>query len=312
MLFLEGLGFMAFAKPNTILSPLLIQWKSLLQQWAKGGSLAIAAQEALLLSGIPEGLQILIDEWAAADFKSLPEVELLSAADISSAMGAYAISTAKIYLNENWLEGAKKEDVFAVLTEELGHHLDGVLNAVDTPGDEGELFSQVLGGELLSDSDKQALRRSNDTGTVLVKGAEQNIENSSPSKQTSWIKQYGTAGYEISNGLTVASDGKIWTVTTGRYLIDGQTKTNDSENYITIFNPDGTLSSSLNAGPIASQIIAGVSSIGDRVYVGGQTIAGTIDGQVNSWGKTGYLTSYDLSGKKSGHVFFLDTPEQDP
>ena len=84
---------MAFAKPNTILSPLLNQWKSLLQQWAKGGSLATAAQEALLLSGIPEGLQILIEEWSAADFKSLPEVELLSAADISGAMGAYAIST---------------------------------------------------------------------------------------------------------------------------------------------------------------------------------------------------------------------------
>ena len=124
---------MAFAKPNTNLSPLLNQWKNLLQQWALDGSLAIAAQEALLLSGIPEGLQILIDEWSAADFNSLPEIELLSAADINGAMGAYAISTGKIYLNETWLEDAKKKDVFAVLTEELGHHLDGLFNALDTP-----------------------------------------------------------------------------------------------------------------------------------------------------------------------------------
>ena len=135
---------MAFAKPNTNLSPLLNQWKSLLQQWAKGGSLAIAAQEALLLSGISEGLQILIDEWAAADFKSLPEVELLSAADINGALGAYAISTGKIYLNETWVDSASKEDVFAVLTEELGHHLDALLNANDTSGDEGLKFARLL------------------------------------------------------------------------------------------------------------------------------------------------------------------------
>ena len=157
---------MAFAKPNTILSPLLNQWKSLLQQWAKGGSLVTAAQEALLLNGIPEGLQILIDEWAAADFKSLPEVELLSAADISGAMGAYAISTGKIYLNETWVDSASKEDVFAVLTEELGHHLDAVLNTRDSSGDEGKRFAVALGLSVGGDPDV------NDAGVVLI-GSEQ-------------------------------------------------------------------------------------------------------------------------------------------
>ena len=107
---------MAFAKPNTTLSTLLNQWKILLQQWANGGSLLTAAQEALLLSGIPEGLQILIDEWAEADFNSLPEIALLSNADINGAMGAYAQSTGKIYLNADWLQTATQEAVNAVLT----------------------------------------------------------------------------------------------------------------------------------------------------------------------------------------------------
>ena len=173
LLFLEGLGFMAFVKPNTILSPLLNQWKNLLQQWAKVGSLATAAQEALLLSGIPEGLQMLIDEWAAADFKSLPEVELLSAADINGALGAYAISTGKIYLNADWLEGASKEQVFAVLTEELGHHLDGLFNALDTPGDEGELFAALLQGEgAISIQLRERLNVENDHGNLFQKPAE--------------------------------------------------------------------------------------------------------------------------------------------
>jgi surface antigen len=35
-----------------------------------------------------------------------------------------------------------------VLTEELGHHLDGLLNVVDTPGDEGRRFSLLLSKDL--------------------------------------------------------------------------------------------------------------------------------------------------------------------
>ncbi|MCP9812592.1 dockerin type I domain-containing protein [Synechococcus lacustris] len=173
---------MAFAKPNTILSTLLNQWKNLLQQWAKGGSLAAAAQEALLLSGIPEGLQILIDEWALADFKSLPEVELLSAVDISGAMGAYAISTGKIYLNETWVDNASKEDVFAVLTEELWHHLDGLFNTVDTPGDEGQLFAALLTSNVdVSDNKKEAVQAEADHGIAILFGSEVAVEQSKAS-----------------------------------------------------------------------------------------------------------------------------------
>ena len=49
-----------------------------------------------------------------------------------------------IYLNRDWLRTATEEAALAVLTEEFGHHLDALFNAVDTPGDEGSLFSQLL------------------------------------------------------------------------------------------------------------------------------------------------------------------------
>ena len=52
--FLEGLGFMTFAKTNTNLSPLLNQWKNLLQQWAKSSSLVIAFTEILINSNSNE------------------------------------------------------------------------------------------------------------------------------------------------------------------------------------------------------------------------------------------------------------------
>ena len=111
-----------------------------------------------------------------------------------------------------------------------------------------------------------------------------------------WIKQYGSSDYERSYGTTIASDGKIWTVTAGRYLLDGQTKTNDADNYIKIFNSEGTVSKSIYAGPITSQIVQGVSSTGDYVYVEGQTTSRVLDGQTNSWCKTGDLTAYDNLG----------------
>jgi len=167
---------MAFATTNTRLSPLLKQWNSLLQQWALNGSLLTAAQEALLLRGIPDQLQILINEWEAADFKNLPEIELLSSADINGALGAYAISTGKIYLNETWLNGASKEEVFAVLTEELGHHLDGLFNAVDTPGDEGQLFAMLL-NEIPYSVDKiYNIKIENDQFNIKIEGKLQKAE----------------------------------------------------------------------------------------------------------------------------------------
>ena len=57
---------------------------------------------------------------------------------------AYAASSGRIYLNRDWLRTATEEAALAALTEEFGHHLDALFNAVDTPGDEGALFSQLL------------------------------------------------------------------------------------------------------------------------------------------------------------------------
>ena len=129
---------------TSLLGALLPEWHLLLQEWSASSRLTAAAPEALLLNGEPKALTELTNQWAAGDFGALPPIVLLSSADINGALGAYALSTGTIYLNADWLAGSSKETVFAVLTEELGHHLDGVLNSADTPGDEGEHFSNML------------------------------------------------------------------------------------------------------------------------------------------------------------------------
>lgn len=91
-------------------------------------------------------------------------------------MGAYAQSTGKIYINSDWFATATYGAVNAVLTEELGHHLDGLLNTADTSGDEGEYFSGLLREVVLTDTQKSAIRAENATGTIIVGGSELQVE----------------------------------------------------------------------------------------------------------------------------------------
>jgi hypothetical protein len=114
---------------DQLLQALLPTWYQLLQQWSLDGRLSAAAQEALLLSGESEPLTALTDQWAAGDFSGLPPIVLLPASSMPGAAGAYADSTGTIYLNEDWLQTASTDAVFSVLTEELGHHLDNLLNS---------------------------------------------------------------------------------------------------------------------------------------------------------------------------------------
>ncbi len=93
---------------------------------------------------------------------------LLPNGDISGAMGAYAISTSKIYLNQDWLLGASAAQVISVLTEELGHHLDGELNSTDTPGDEGEVLKSILEGVPHSSSLAKDAKSQNDWLTIRI------------------------------------------------------------------------------------------------------------------------------------------------
>jgi Ca2+-binding RTX toxin-like protein/glucose/arabinose dehydrogenase len=131
------------AAPSTLLQA----WRVQLREWSIDGSLSAAGQAALGLSGEAEALKELISEWAADDFKALPPIEVLDGSVMTGTAGAYALSTGTIYLNGDWLRLASEEDAIAVLSEELGHHLDGCLNTEETPGDEGEQFLLPLASE---------------------------------------------------------------------------------------------------------------------------------------------------------------------
>lgn len=149
---------------------LISGWQQQLTVWARSGRLSRAAQVALNLPPDHAGLQRFVATIAAADFSPLPPIVALDWEAMEGSPCAYAPERQLILINQDWLDDALAEQVFAVLSEQLGHHLDVLFNPVDTPGDEGELFLECLrGGEPSADTIAQ-FRSEEPDGVVHLDG----------------------------------------------------------------------------------------------------------------------------------------------
>jgi hypothetical protein len=123
---------------------LISRWQERLMLWARNGLLAKAARIALSLPEQHPGLDAVVTRIAAAQFMDLPAILPLDWEEMEGSACAYAPERGLILINREWLENALDEQVFAVFSEQLGHHLDVLFNPVDTPGDEGERFLECL------------------------------------------------------------------------------------------------------------------------------------------------------------------------
>ena len=148
-------------------------WLLQLQTWAADGRLFAAGVDALQLNrGVAtQQLKSVVDRLAQGDTRDLPPIEVLPGSAMAGAMGAYAGATATIYLNKHWLNNASGAAVQVVLTEEFGHHLDQLLSAKDTQGDEGEVFAKLLIGPTFHFQDHHDyIEAGNDHIKILVNG----------------------------------------------------------------------------------------------------------------------------------------------
>jgi hypothetical protein len=168
------------------LQALLGDWRKHLSDWAASGRLTAAAQEALQIKGESEALKRLVDQWSEGNFTALPPVVLLPASSMPGAVGAYTIGSPTIYLNQEWLKSASQDSVMLVLTEELGHHLDGLLNEVDTEGDEGKSLSNIL---LRSNPPRNTGQR--DKGVIILPQGEKLDAEYSAAPTLSWTQVLG-------------------------------------------------------------------------------------------------------------------------
>ena len=83
-------------------------------------------------------------QWQGGNFSQFPQIEVVSSDVLGSADGAYAISTNRIYLSDQFVSAASQQSFEAVILEEFGHFVDAQVNGTDTAGDDGELFSVIV------------------------------------------------------------------------------------------------------------------------------------------------------------------------
>ena len=288
-------------KNNSIFDEFLPFWYEHLKQWSLSGRLTASAQEALLLDGEPQVLKELVSQWSLGDFEAVPEIALLSNADINGAMGAYAQSTGKIYLNADWLSTATQNAVNAVLTEELGHHLDSKLNQADTQGDEGEYFSDLLWGQEQTEAQKALRRNKNDHSSVLVNGAPVAVEQASTTIRPAspgrtngeWRNKSGFAALKADGSVITWDSGGgtssavasqlrsgISQIFSASYAFAALKTDGSAVTWGGIYEPGGT-----KVEALASQLSSGISQIFSTI---GAFAALKTDGSVVTWGSPGY------------------------
>jgi len=114
----------------------------------------LTAQQALIKAGSSKQLKF-------------PSIEVFSDEVMGSTRGAYATPGNKIYLNESLLATDNEDLLRKTLLEEIGHSFDPILNpGGDSRGDEGELFQNIVNGNILSPSELKRIQRENDWGII--------------------------------------------------------------------------------------------------------------------------------------------------
>ena len=124
------------------------------------------------------------------------------------------MATGKIYLAKQ-LINANVDNIdliAAVLLEEFGHYLDSRLNACDSEGDEGDIFSRIVYGDEIGETELIALKLENDSATVVLDGVTILIEQDNV---VGAYKNLLTGGWwvdnnENDNGVLIGDDIGNW------------------------------------------------------------------------------------------------------
>jgi hypothetical protein len=153
------------------------------------------------------------------DFTWAPKVRIVGDESLAGARGAYDAKTGTVYLSSSI--PSKFERTF-VYIEELGHHLDTLLNTADAPGDEGALFRLALTRQAVEKQMIERIRTDNHVGTMMVDGQSVEVELL---WGIDWIIGVGSAAW---NGLKTGA-GYVWkgATTAGGALKTAASKTWD-------------------------------------------------------------------------------------
>ncbi len=144
---------------------LLISGK--LQQFADDSAFGDKIQVAFGTAVNTDELQ---SQWQAGDLSGFPLIEIVSGNHLNGANGAYAIANNRIYLSYEFLgqNQGNLGGIVALLLEEYGHYVDGLLNSTDAPGDEGAIFAELVQGNSLDVATLEVLKAEDDSKIIIA------------------------------------------------------------------------------------------------------------------------------------------------
>jgi hypothetical protein len=153
----------------------------------------------------------LAQDWQKGSI-TFPSLEILTATTLNGAYAGYASGTNTIYLSEEFLSENPLSAITSILLEEFGHSLDVILNNSDSSGDEGQIFSALVQGLSLPESELQALKQENDYAFILVDGQEILIEQGSISDSGGFEGSYQVITLDTNGGGYASFDYEHYTI----------------------------------------------------------------------------------------------------
>ncbi len=115
-------------------------------------------------------------QWQSRNFSQIPPIEVLSDEVLGTANGAYSSSKNKIYLSASFLNTASSAAIVNVILEEIGHYVDAQINQVDSAGDEGAIFAELVQGNSLDVATLEVLKAEDDSKIINLEGEAITVE----------------------------------------------------------------------------------------------------------------------------------------
>lgn len=153
-------------------------------------------------------LASLLHQWATGD-QTFPKIEVLPAATLRGANGAYASETNRIYLSQEFVLHSEPPAIVGVLLEEVGHWLDAQMGRADARGDEGAIFSKLVQGEAISDPGLRFLQAEDDTALISIEGQTIAIEQAEAYEGTN-LNQLRAGLDQLFSGLQNALKSQVF------------------------------------------------------------------------------------------------------
>jgi len=236
-------------------------------------------------------------QWQSGNFSQFPQIEIVSNDVLGRANGAYAISTNKIYLSNQFVSTASQQSLDAVSLEEFGHFVDAQVNGTDTAGDEGELFSAVVRGVSLSAAELSRIKTEDDHAVVMIDGQAVAIEQDAP-LNIAWTRLLGGSSDDAAYAMTTGTDGSIYVSGYTSTNLDGQTNNGSADAFVTKYDTsDNKIWTKLLGGSDYDAAYGMTTGTDGSIYVSGFTST-NLDGQTNNGNRDAFITKYDTSGNK--------------